>query len=336
MKILNTYLDISIKRNKDVYSNYNDYWHKVDDSELKEIFEKIHKVAAKRKISDTLKKSMIYKICADNKVLPIFNSMFGSEYKENNENNESIKSTEIKNETQINENKIDVEELKNQIDNLINFFSEFQFTPNFRFINTYCLTTNKKSYIMNYMALSNNIYINEIQEKMKSEEFKRLDEYFTNIKPSKKINNRLKIYFGDPGTGKTTKAMNESNNVVMVCHSGMLPNDLMEDFKFEDGKATFKKSVLYEAMENGTTITLDEINLLPFESLRFLQSILDNKTEITYKDKQVKIKEGFKVIGTMNLQVNNTTFSLPEPLVDRCEEIKEFKLKGKDLINAII
>lgn len=332
MKILGTYLDISINRSKELYSTFNGYWHKITDSEIKELLEKIYRIARKRTMPYNLQKLQIQQTCIDYNMNSLFISMFGAD-----NNVESFESIEVKEaEDKSQESNINPAELETQIDNMINFFSEFQFTPNFRFINTYCLASNKKAYIMNYMALSNNVYINEIQEKMKSEEFKRLDEYFRNIKPSKKINNRLKIYFGDQGTGKTTKAMKESNNVVMVCHSGMLPNDLMEDFKFEDGKATFKKSVLYEAMENGTTITLDEINLLPFESLRFLQSILDNKTEITYKDKQVKIKDGFKIIGTMNLQVNNTTFSLPEPLVDRCEEIKEFKLKGKDLINAII
>lgn len=181
-----------------------------------------------------LQKLQIHQTCIDYNMNSLFISMFGAD-----NNVESIEVKEVEDKSQ--ESNINPNELETQIDNMINFFSEFQFTPNFRFINTYCLATNKKSYIMNYMALSNNVYINEIQEKMKSEEFKRLDEYFRNVKPSKKINNRLKIYFGDPGIGKTTKAMNESNNVVMVCHSGMLPNDLMEDFKFEDGKATFRK-----------------------------------------------------------------------------------------------
>ena len=89
-------------------------------------------------------------------------------------------------------------------------------------------------------------------------------------------------------------------------------------------------------MENGTKITLDEINLLPFESLRFLQSILDNKTEINYKGQVIHIKDGFQIIGTMNLTVNGSVFNLPEPLVDRACELKEYKLTAEQLAGALI
>ena len=42
-----------------------------------------------------------------------------------------------------------------------------------------------------------------------------------------------------------------------------------------------------------------------------------------------------KIIGTMNLSINGMTYGLPEPLVDRCEEMKQFKLTVDDLLNAI-
>lgn len=116
----------------------------------------------------------------------------------------------------------------------------------------------------------------------------------------------------------------------------MLPSDLMEDFAFDDGKATFKPSQLYKAMTEGKTIVLDEINLLPFESLRFLQSILDGKQSFVYKGQTVQIKDGFQIIGTMNLQVNGMVYALPEPLVDRASELKEFKLSAADLVGAIL
>ena len=89
-------------------------------------------------------------------------------------------------------------------------------------------------------------------------------------------------------------------------------------------------------MEQGKAIVLDEINLLPFDSLRFLQGILDGKSEIIYKGNVITIAEGFQVIGTMNLVVNGTVFNLPEPLVDRCSEIREFTLSAKQLLSALI
>ena len=36
------------------------------------------------------------------------------------------------------------------------------------------------------------------------------------------------------------------------------------------------------------------------------------------------------------LFINGSVYSLPEPLVDRCEQIKKFKLTAKDLVGALI
>lgn len=231
--------------------------------------------------------------------------------------------------------------LTNTLRKMIDFFSEFDFEPNFRFVNTFariaycCGDIAVKSYVRNYFKLTDSPYIDSIVEKMKSSEFNQITANFK-YKPSHDINTRFKLYYGSAGTGKTTAAMAEASGKCMVCHSAMLPSDLMEDFKFEDGKATFKPSALQNAIVNGETIVLDEINLLPFESLRFLQSILDGKKQFLYKGHEINIADGFKIIGTMNLTVNGTTYALPEPLVDRCEYIKEYRLNAENLLGAII
>lgn len=224
---------------------------------------------------------------------------------------------------------------------MINFFSEFSFEPNFRFVNTFvrkCVdnVAEATQYVASYFELTDNAYAVEIVDKMKSYEYEKLVNYLKCADVTKKINTRFKLYYGSQGTGKTTIAMEETDNSVMVCHSAMLPSDLMEDFKFDDGKATFKPSALQLAMVNGTKIVLDEINLLPFESLRFLQSLLDGKEQFEYKGETIVIKDGFQIIGTMNLIVNGATYALPEPLVDRCEDIVKFKLTAKMLAGAII
>lgn len=232
--------------------------------------------------------------------------------------------------------------LTNALQKMIDFFSEFDFEPNFRFVNTfarisYCSDeVEVKSYVRNYFKLTDSPYVDSIVEKMKSVEFDQIRRNFKEYEPSHNVNTRFKLYYGSAGTGKTTAAMKESAGKCMVCHSAMLPSDLMEDFKFEDGKATFKPSALQNAIVNGETIVLDEINLLPFESLRFLQSILDGKKQFLYKGHEINIADGFKIIGTMNLTVNDTTYALPEPLVDRCEYIKEYKLNAENLLGAII
>ena len=232
-------------------------------------------------------------------------------------------------------------DLKNLCHKLISFFSEFYFEPNFRFVNTFALiskdaTRNVKDYVASYFELSNSQYASSIEEKMRSQEFAEIVAEMKKIPTETKVNKRFKVYYGSQGTGKTTRACQESEGRVINCHSGVLPQDLMEDFDFTEGKAEFRPSALYKAMEEGKSIVLDEINLLPYDSIRFLQSILDDKKEFIYKGRTVKISEGFKIIGTMNLVVNGCVYSLPEPLIDRAEDLVKFKLSASDLAEALI
>ena len=229
------------------------------------------------------------------------------------------------------------EKVTEAIQRMINFFSEFDFTPSFRFINTLIRVGKKEAenYICNYFTLMSSPYAEEIRNKVKSKEFKAVLKDFFEAKSTQVINTRFRIYYGAQGTGKTTLALTESDNKCIVCNSSMLPCDLMEDFTFDDGKATFHPSALAKCMENGKAIVLDEINLLPFDSLRFLQGIFDGKKEFLYKGQTIHIADGFKVIGTMNLTINGMAYGLPEPLVDRCEAIREFKLDASSLYGAL-
>lgn len=229
------------------------------------------------------------------------------------------------------------EKVTEAIQRMINFFSEFDFTPSFRFINTLIRVGKKEAenYICNYFALMSSPYAEEIRNKVKSKEFKAVLKDFFEAKSTQVINARFRIYYGAQGTGKTTLALTESDNKCIVCNSSMLPCDLMEDFTFDDGKATFHPSALAKCMEDGKAIVLDEINLLPFDSLRFLQGIFDGKKEFLYKGQTIHIADGFKVIGTMNLTINGMAYGLPEPLVDRCEAIREFKLDASSLYGAL-
>lgn len=311
---IRTGLWLTCKKSGEVWSNFSGVWKQETDEKLIEICKNASSMM-KRHIPDSEKQTLI---------------------------NEYIKNY---NDAQNPDEKTRLDRIKKQsivdiCQKLINFFKDFEFEPNFRFINTLKKNSSSvesaRNYICNYFNLTDNSYKNDIAEKCKSPEFASIVDSLQSIDTLSTINKRFKVYYGSQGTGKTTQAMKESSNVVMVCHSAMLPSDLMEDFKFEDGKPGFKKSLLWEAMENGTKITLDEINLLPFESLRFLQSILDNKEEIDYKGQVIHIKEGFQVIGTMNLTVNGNTFNLPEPLVDRACELREYKLTSEQLVGALM
>ena len=235
------------------------------------------------------------------------------------------------------DSKVSMDKVKNALTDFINFFKDVEFEPSLRFTNSVALCDDFKSalsYISNYFELQGNSYYDIIQDKCSSVEFKNILYTILKCNPKTKINNRLEVYYGPQGTGKTTKALSNTDDCI-VCHSGMLPQDLMEDFTFKEGKPTFQKSALWNAIDNGQVIVLDELNLLPLESLRFLQTLLDNKDAITYKGKQIDIKSGFKIIGTMNLVVNGSKYPLPEPLVDRCEKIEKFNMNADMLLSAV-
>jgi len=222
------------------------------------------------------------------------------------------------------------------IDKLIKFFTEFNFTPSYRFINSFAISFKPEEYVRNYFMVQDHPYAKDIAEKVKSAEFKTI---IADIKrcgcAPKAINTRFELYYGEPGTGKTTRAIDIANNCI-ICSSDMLPADLMQNFVFKDGKADFDPSDLWKAMENGTTIVLDEVNMLPFESLRFLQGITDGKDTFNYKGHEIKIHPDFKIYATMNLNVNGQCIPLPAPLVDRSYQIMEFKLTAKDLVSALM
>lgn len=239
-------------------------------------------------------------------------------------------------------NTVDINQLKRLVANIKSFFSEFSAETSIRMINTMAFMTKErdiKDYVASYYRLQDHPIADNIIEKTKSQEFSAICNGLINITPSKRVNTRLSIYYGEPGTGKTTLAMKGDDNTtrtVIVCRSDMLPADIMEDFDFVDGKATFKKSAFWKAMENGETIVLDEINLLPLETTRFLQGLLDGKPSITYKGVDININEYFSVIGTMNLAVNGEVRALPSPLVDRANELREFKATDEFLIEALM
>lgn len=213
---------------------------------------------------------------------------------------------------------------------IIKFFSEFTFVPATRFVNTLSKFENQKdakTYISNYMNLTDHPDKNEINEKIKSDEFKNILTDLFGCRGDKEINKRLEIYYGPAGTGKTTEAIKlypDAN--VTVCNELMDSDSIMKVFDFNDesGNPVFKPSQLQLDMIAGRPHILDEMNLLPLNTLRFLQGVLDSKEKINYEGKEIVIADGFKIIGTMNLVVNGQVFSLPEPIVDRAQKLKEY------------
>lgn len=214
---------------------------------------------------------------------------------------------------------------------LLNFFSEFDFAVSARFTNTLIRQRSllaAKRYVTAYCLLCDHPDTDTITDKLKSPEFDRLYNEGNALATGKEINSRLEIYFGPQGTGKSSEAISKyPTATVTVCDETKDSHDLMKVFDFNDvnGNPVFKHSALLEDMIAGRPHILDEFNLLPMQSLRFLQGLLDNKTTFDFEGETITIAPGFKIIATMNLVVNGQVFSLPEPIVDRASVLKEFK-----------
>lgn len=318
---------------------FNSKWVEINDTDMNEVVDIMISIS-RRKISDKERRLMYY----TNQLMDLYNQKFNRGISiENNTNDIKINQDEYNtltdklNNNDNNDNQI---ELKIEVcENLQNFFNEFEFKPQNRFINTLLHFSKKnnndcKNYINGYMKLIDKPEKSSINEKMKSPEFRDILNTLSKIKSNRKINNRLELYFGEAGSGKTTTACKKYPNAkITVCNSSMLPSDLLEVFDFNDknGNPVFKKSDLRIAMEEGRPHILDEIRLLTDDCLSNLQGFLDNKTEFNFKNEIIHIKEGFKIIGTMNLEVNGQIYSLPEALVDRAYLIEEFSCDAKTL-----
>ena len=220
------------------------------------------------------------------------------------------------------------------------FFSEFQFVPQPRFMNSLFRQKSLKDirgYVMGYFELTNNSFAADVAEKVKSREFEDLAADTKSVVTEKQINTRLEIYYGVAGSGKTTLArVNNPDSEVVLVHQGMTPDELFRGFDIEEekdetGRVTgshpvFRGCPLRTAMEEGKVVILDEINLLSTDCLRALQAVTDGKPKVTIGTEEIEIKDGFKVVGTMNLNIGDQVFGLPDPLVDRAEVIKKFEL----------
>lgn len=156
------------------------------------------------------------------------------------------------------------------------------------------------------------------------------------------INNRLEIWYGPNGTGKTYSVINRYHEEypdigVMACSSSMSSQeDLLQVFDFlEDGKPQFKDSPLTEAIKKDCPVILEEARLMQQSAFAFLQNLLDSKEYVDTCRGRLNIGPNFKVIMTLNLEVNGIVYELPEPIVDRAQMIVKKEMDA-ETASAII
>ena len=221
------------------------------------------------------------------------------------------------------ENQIKQEVLEG-IEELQNTMLQFDTAVTPRMVSTMLHHSNPESYLYGYLKLTGR-ECDDFMKKTQSQEWRRMMNKLKSANP-KRINKRLAIYFGPPGGGKTTAALREAGKKIGM-HKDMTAKELMFDFTFDgNGNAQFSKSVFAQAMENGEPIVCDEMNLASNTLLQFMQSVLDNSKSIFMDGQELVIKEGFKVIGTMNDVVSGVDRILPEPIIDRALDIRYFEL----------
>jgi hypothetical protein len=215
-------------------------------------------------------------------------------------------------------------------------FSYFRDGVSMRLINTFARSLSPAGYLESYCEVSNMEDLPELREKMKSPEFDKVVDLFAKFAP-KALNKRFAVFYGSPGGGKTyaaveaCKKINDGDCETMLCSPSMDAADMLYAYRFDykSGKRGYVPTALLNAMLAGRAVVLDEINLLPMEARMFLQNILDNKSKVSVMGIELPIKDGFFVIGTMNLETGLGSSPLPLPLVDRACIIKNFRTSAE-------
>lgn len=226
---------------------------------------------------------------------------------------------------------------KNAVEVLTKFLSEFSYFRtgvSMRLVNTFAIADDKKAALASYCEVSQMDDLPDLIEKMKSPEFKAVCDAFAPFANVKPLNKRFAVFYGAPGGGKThaAKLVGEKTNGdgkvdVVPCSPSMDAADTLYAYRldYQTGKRGYIPTALLTAMVSGRAVVLDEVNLLPMEARMFLQNVLDNKDRVHVMGQEIPIRDGFFVIGTMNLSTGLGDQPLPLPLVDRACVVREFR-----------
>ena len=209
---------------------------------------------------------------------------------------------------------------------IITFCKDFQYVPDPRLLNSLLFESDPSQFILNSMELVG--YEEELLDRAKakftSSEWK---EYIKTLKSFKsthgRFNQRLEIKYGSAGTGKTTAAIAEYPSAPKIVASASADPDDLFTF-FDPSTKNYELTDIAKAMINGQPVIIDEANLYNAVVLQRLQGITDSTPSIFDRGMKLEIKDGFKVIMTLNLETNLGKTPLPNPLVSRASKIENY------------
>lgn len=140
------------------------------------------------------------------------------------------------------------------------------------------------------------------EEENKSKVVDGLELFFNAFEGKVKVSKRLFLLVGETAAGKTTSIINRYPDLkILACNKGHDPYSLMYFLADKDGNGLKPYPTNFQkALTQGFRFALDEINLLPSDSLELLQGIADAKKTIEIGDETIIIHPDFKLIGTMN------------------------------------
>ena len=111
------------------------------------------------------------------------------------------------------------------------------------------------------------------------------------------LGNRLVIYYGPTGVGKTyTAEMEYPGSKSILCLESMTPADLLNQG-------------LREAMESGLAVILEGVNHLSESCIDLLLAICDGRAEYKERGLYIKINDDFKVVATALFWEGTAKFS---------------------------
>lgn len=129
----------------------------------------------------------------------------------------------------------------------------------------------------------------------------KVSEFFSAFE-DENTKERLFLLIGETGVGKTYEITSRYPNIIKyACDKSIDSYSLMWFLADTDGTGLKPHATPFQkAIVEGHAVYMDEINLLPFETLMLLQGLTDEKEDMVVGDKVVTIHKNFRILGTMN------------------------------------